>query len=150
MIKLLAISLWCVAASLGASYATAQWKLTKAKAPAASAAKEAIEQKKTRVISVPMIVDGQVKGYIVAQFNYVIDANAAKTLGAAPENFLVDEAFRIIYADDTFDFRQLKKFDVAKLAQELLARVRQRTKSEAVKEVLVNEFNFVSREHVRQ
>lgn len=150
MIRLVAAALWCALASLGASYATAYWKLHKAGAETADAGKEIIEQKKTRIINVPMIVDGQVKGYIVAQFVYVVDANAARALGAAPENFLIDEAFRIIYADDALDFRQLKKFDLAKFAQELHARVRQRLKSDAVKEVLVGDFNFVSREQVRQ
>ncbi len=150
MIKLVAVSLWCAAAALGASYATARWKLDKAGAQTQAAAAEVIEQRKTRVINVPMIVEGQVKGYIVAQFIYVVEANAAKALPVAPENFLIDEAFRIIYADETLDFRQLKKFDLTKFAQELHARVKQRLKSDAVREVLVGDFNFVSREQVRQ
>lgn len=150
MIRLVAVALWCALAGLGASYATAYWKLHKAGADSSHAGKEIIEQKKTRVINVPMIVDGQVKGYIVAQFIYVVDASAAKALGAAPENFLIDEAFRIIYADDALDFRQLKKFDLAKFARELHVRVKDRLKNDAVKEVLVGDFNFVSREQVRQ
>ena len=149
MIKLIAVALWIAAAGLGASYAGAQWRLQKAHAPQ-PAAKEATEQKKTRVINVPMIVGGQVQGYIVAQFAYVVDAQAAKTLGPIADNFILDEAFRKIYADETLDFRQLKKFDLAKLAQDVQARVAERMKSDAVKEILVNEFNFVPRELVRQ
>lgn len=150
MIKTLAFAVLIAVASLAASAGVGYWRLQKLAEPAAEGHKEQTEQKKTRIINVPMIVSGQVQGYIVAQFAYVVDSHAAKELGPIADNFILDEAFRMIYADETLDFRQLKKFDLTKLSQEVLARVRQRMKSEAVKEILVHEFNFVPREYVRQ
>jgi len=40
--------------------------------------------------------------------SYSVDTSQEKSAGAPPEAFLLDEAFRYIYADDTIDFGNLK------------------------------------------
>jgi hypothetical protein len=56
---------------------------------------------------VPIIRDGTVKGYVVAQFSYVVDLAVVKTLPVPPEAIFVDEGFRYIYNDEKIDFTHM-------------------------------------------
>jgi hypothetical protein len=109
---------------------------------------ESIEYKKTHPIDVPMIADGAVEGYIVAQFGYTIESKNAKQPTVPPEAFLLDEAFRALYADDRLDFRHLEKFDVTGLTHALVLRVNQRLNADVLKEVLIEEFNYVAKKDI--
>jgi len=73
-----------------------------------------------------------------------VDKTAAKHLPVSPEAILLDEAFRAIYSDGRLNFCHLEKYDLDRLTQDLIGRVRQRLSSDAVKDVIVQEFNFVS------
>jgi hypothetical protein len=110
----------------------------------------AIEQKKTRVINVPIIAQGQVQGYVVAQFVYVAEAKALKALPAPPDATILDEAFRMIYAEEKVDFRKLQKADLSRLTGALKSNVAARLKSDVVRDILVQEFNYVSKDEIRK
>ena len=81
---------------------------------------------------------------MIAQFSFTVDKTAAKQLAVSPEPILLDEAFRAIYSDDRLNFRHLEKYDLDRLTKDLIGRVRQRLSSDAVRDVIVQEFNFVS------
>jgi hypothetical protein len=59
-----------------------------------------LERKKTMPLNVPMIANGIVEGYIVAQFIYLADARNLKELAIAPDDFITDEAFRLLWKRD--------------------------------------------------
>jgi hypothetical protein len=143
MIRLLITGIWICTVMAGAIYAGAAWK---AGTPlvASNQPLEGLEHKKTRPISVPMIADGALQGYIMAQFVYTIDAKTAKKLAVPPDVFLLDEAFRAIYGDEKLDFRRLERFDLTTLTRSLHERVNGRLNADMIKDVLVQEFNYVS------
>ena len=149
MIRLLLMGVWGAAVALGASAAT-NWWTTEHKAAAAIEEPHAVEQKKLKLINVPILADGQVQGYVVAQFLYTADSKALKALAAPPDAIIQDEAFRMIYGEEKLDFRDLKKIDLGKLTSDLRARVVKRMNSEIVKEILLQEFSYVSRDDVRK
>jgi hypothetical protein len=109
---------------------------------------EGMESKKTRPINVPIIADGVVKGYIVAQFVYLTDPGATKDLSVPPDAFLLDEAFKTFYADDKLDFRHLERIDLVKLRADLVQKVNARLGVNVLKDVLVDEFNYVSKDEI--
>ena len=143
MIKLLITGIWVCLVTAGAIYAGAAWR---AGTPivSANAHLQGLEHKRTRTISVPMIADGTVQGYITAQFVYTMDAETAKKLAVPADVFLLDEAFRAIYGDEKLDFRHLDKIDLTKMTKLLLERVNARLNADMIKDVLVHEFNYVS------
>lgn len=55
-------------------------------------------RKKTMPLNVPMIANGIVEGYIVAQFIYLADTQSLKELSVPPDDFINDEAFRALYS----------------------------------------------------
>ena len=143
MIKTLFVAIWAclvlVGASFGASYIV---KMKSGKdEPKAEAA--AFETRKSRELSVPIIRDGGVKGYVVVQLNYVVDLEAAKSLPAPPEAFVIDETFQYIYGDEKIDFAHLDKLDLGKMTETLIQRVNTRLRSNVITDMGIVECNFL-------
>lgn len=142
MIKLVISCILICLATAGATFEAANWKL-QTTAQAAAPPSEKLQYHKTKTLNVPMIARGAVQGYVVVQFGYT-ETEKGASLPVPPDAFLLDEAFRIIYADPKLDFRHLEKYDVAGLTKELVKRVNHRLNDDVVKEVLVEEINFVA------
>lgn len=149
MIRLVLSGLWVCVVTLAASYTAASWKADRPVA-ATEAGVEGLQYQTTHVISVPMIKDGSVQGYVVAQFVYTIDGATLKRLSVPPEVFLLDEAFRTIYSDANLDFEHLEKYDINKLTQNLIQQTNVRLKGEIIRDVLVQEFNYISKEDAQK
>jgi hypothetical protein len=148
MIKLVVSCIWICFVTAAAAYAAAMWKIDQTEVAAASAVPEKVEYKKTRPLNVPIIAKGSVAGYVVAQFGYtLVPANAAE-LSVPPEAFLLDEAFQALYSDDKLDFRHLEKYDVGGLTKKLVQGVNHRLSKDVIKDVLVEELNFVAKEDI--
>jgi hypothetical protein len=147
MMRLIASCAWICAVTLTAAYVGATFKAGADQPAQKPQQLEGLEHKKTQPISVPMIADGVVAGYVVVQFVYLIDPQALKQLSVPPDVFITDEAFRMLYVDKV-DFNQLAKCDVSALTKALVAKVNQRLGGDIVKDVLVDQFNYVPKDEV--
>ncbi|KQO69550.1 hypothetical protein ASF22_02775 [Methylobacterium sp. Leaf87] len=110
---------------------------------------EGLQYQKLPPINVPMVVDGKVQGYIVAVLVFTADARLMHTLPVPPNAFVVDETFRQIYADPQIDFKRLSRYNVTQRLAEVRKAVNARLGADVVKDVLVEEFNFVAKREVR-
>lgn len=150
MIKPILIGIWISGVTLGACYAAINWQAGQQTAES----KEdkylgKLEQVQTRAINVPVISDGAIQGYVVAQFAFTVETTLLKRLSIQPESFLLDEAFKIIYNGDLLQFRTMTKGDLPKLAQRIVENVNQRFGGDFVHDVLIQELNFVPRDQAR-
>lgn len=147
MKQLIICSIWIIAVTLSSAYVSSTWS---SKAPErATSAKLAgnIERKKTIPINVPMLANGIVEGYIVAQFIYVADAKHLQELAVPPDDFITDEAFRTLYSSDV-DFNHLQKFDLQSLTKTIAQKINLRLGKEVIKDVLVEEFTYVPKRDI--
>ena len=143
MMRMAFIGLWAIAVTLGSAGASVWWQRQRS-APIAVADKNlGIELKKARPLNVPMIADGRLQGYVVAQFALSLDSAMLKKSSVDPEVFALDEAFRILYSDPTLDFRHLAKFDLGAMSKSMVERLRTRLGGDVVRDVLVQEFTYV-------
>jgi hypothetical protein len=144
MIKIVLIGLWVCGVSLASSYVAAQWK---AEAPAVEEEPyfEGLEYRKLQPITVPMIADGTVKGYVLARLVFTADARALREFPLEPEPFVLDEAFREIYLNGKVDFGQMQKHDLDSLTQAIKAKSNERLGPDFVHDILVEEINYVDR-----
>jgi hypothetical protein len=150
MMRLLA-GVWICVVALGTSFGVTQWKLGQVAAQAeVKPVKKAGELRKLKSITVPLVANGQVLGYLVAQFAYMIDGEAAKNFDSQPDAFVADEAFRLLYADEKLDYRNLERFDIPRFVAAVKANANARLKAEVVVDILVQEFNYVAVEEVRK
>ena len=141
--KLLAVGLWVVLVALGCTYAAAIYM---PQSTGQGAAQVQLQVQKTRVINVPIIVEGAVQGFISMQFAYTIDAATLKSLQVPPEIYLLDEAFRAVYTDRTLDTHHVEKYDLAQLTQRLVETTNAHLGAPLIKEVLIENFSYVSKD----
>jgi len=144
MIRTILVGFWACLVTLAAGYAVNHVRETMARPAVEAAATPAKEAKKTKEINVPKIRDGVVKGYVVAQFSYIVDPAVEKKIPVSPDSFIVDEAFRYIYDDTTIDFDHLENFDLNKMIKALIKNVNARLNATALTDVGVQEFTFLS------
>lgn len=61
-----------------------------------------------------------------------------------PEDFIVDEAFRYIFADPAIDFDHLETFDLTKMTQAVAKSVNTRLNAQVVTDIGIQEFTFLN------
>lgn len=148
MIKQLFIGIWVCAISLGSAYGVMVFQGQSGSGDS-QAAEPQIEQVQTKMLNVPVVDNGSVKGYIMAQFVFQINADMMKELAVKPDIFLVDEALKVLYTADAVDFRKTQKRDVPAVAQTIMTNLNKRFGENFVREVLVQELSYMSRDGLR-
>lgn len=151
MIKLIFVGLWACAVSLGSSWAVMAWKTSQSAAAAHQSDKHSagVEHVRTKMISVPIIAEGAIQGYVVAQLAFNIDANLSKQLTIKPDAILMDEAFKTIYAGETIDFQNLKRQDLPALLKAVGDSANRRLGAPMIQDVLIQELNYVPKAEAR-
>jgi hypothetical protein len=149
VIKLILSALWICVIALASSYVAASWKSQAALVATGDDALSGLNYTKTLPINVPMILGGEIKGYVVARFVYTADAAVQKSLSVPPDVFILDEAFRTIFSDKRIDFEHLEKFDLALLTKNLRESANARFGTDLIQDVLIDQFTFVTKDEVR-
>jgi hypothetical protein len=139
--KVILIGIWVVVVALGATWGGAVYWPSRTKAAAVDPA--LIQHDKTRVLNVPMVKDGAVQGFLAMQFEFTLDASLVKKMHVPVEIYLLDEAFRTVYADPSLDFENLKKYDIGGLTTHLVDATNARLGAPVVKDVLIADFSYV-------
>jgi hypothetical protein len=148
MTKFLLAGLWASVVSLGAAFGMMQWQ--KSSVPAAVAnAETKIEEFRTKAINVPIIGAGTIQGYMVAQFVLTVDAAALHKMQVNPEVYVLDEAFKTIYAGEQVNFQNMKKQDLPLLAKKLGENVNKRLGMKVVQDVLIDQLSYIPKKDMR-
>ncbi len=149
ILKIVALALWLCASVVASGYAVVAWQLAQNPGSNGTEAKKATDYVKPRSVSVPVILNGSIQGYVIAQFVFRVDVAAVKSFGQKPDPIFADEAFRSLYAVEGLDLTNLRKQDIAALTKDMAARLNKRLGLEMVREVLLQELNYVAREEAR-
>jgi hypothetical protein len=149
MIKMLVAGVWMSIAMLISGYGTAKF---------ISAQNQTNNQEETayvgldyetlKPVNVPILFEGALQGYVVAELVFTADGDTLRKLPVPPHPFLVDEAFRALYADETLDFRNLERYDLDGLTEHLKTVTNKRIGQKVVQDVLVEEFNYFDKADV--
>lgn len=150
MMKLLLTGVWACLVTVGTSLGISYWKESAAALPAKQEQPEGLVYEKVKPINVPMIAEGNVQGYVITQLVFTADAKVLRQLPVPPEPFVVDETFRTLYGDQKLDFKNLARYDLTQFAQAVRAQVNKRLQVDALQEVLVQDFNYVSKDQLRR
>ena len=154
MLKILITGAWACLVALGASYGMVSWQSGGGVTPVAEASEraplEGLENHKLEPITVPMIRDGRVAGYVLAKLAFTADAKALRGMSIDPVPFVTDEAFREIYSNGQIDFSRLEKYDLERLTEAIRTNVNQRLGAGLVHDILVLEINYVDKATLKQ
>lgn len=149
MIKIIAIGVWIVVATLGSSYVAASMSApTAPEVPPDPTYFAGLDYRTTEVITVPIIAKNAIRGYVLAAFVYTIDGETVSKLAVPPDPFIMDEAFRAVYSASNFDFEKAEQFDLVALTGSIRDAVNARYQKEIIREVLIQQFDFLPKEDV--
>lgn len=149
MVKTIIVGIWAAVVALGASYAAISMKSApKASSEPAKAFKN-LETVKLRLISVPLVIEGKVEGYVMAQIAFTAEGEIMKKMSVKPDIFVRDEAFRVLFMNEVFDFRHLRKQDLPTMSKMILESVNKRLGSEIVHDVFVQDLTYLPKDQVR-
>jgi hypothetical protein len=148
MLKTVLIGVWIAAVTAGATYLSATMQLS-ASGTGASTESHGLEEIATDMISVPMIRGGAIIGYVILQLSFEADRTLLEELKIEPKPFLVDAAFRSVYSNTESDFTKLKAGDIDALTETIAKEANKRIGGELVKQVLIQQLNYVRKEDIR-
>lgn len=150
MMRIIAIGLWICAVAFGSLFfavrQNASWE--DGAALAAPGGFGGVDYVKTDVMSVPIIVDGGVAGYVVTQLVYTVDSNIRNKLGVPLEFFINDEIFRKFYGSYS-DTKQVEKVSFEDVRGAIISDLNARFPEPVIKDLLVEQFNYISAEEIR-
>jgi len=148
MIKILATGIWVSVVTLGTVFGVLEWQ--KRNLPSGSEVSEKkLEELRTKAINVPIIGGGIIQGYMVAQFVLTVDAATLKSLAVSPEVYVLDEAFKTIYAGEQVNFENMKKQDLPLLSKRIGENVNKRLGVDMVQDVLIDQLSYIPKSDVR-
>jgi hypothetical protein len=152
VIKTLAVGLWAALVALGASYLAATLPGAGGAGAAGdrkTKAVEGLEYRKPPAVTVPMISDGRLRGYVVAKVVFTADARALSEFPIDPQPFVVDETFREIYTDGKVEFDRISKYNLNDLTQSIKTEVNKRLGSDLIRDVLLDQIELVDKNSLK-
>lgn len=139
--KLIIVGVWAVIVTLGASYGMA---LTRLDAPGdETPGFEGLRYTSLPTLSVPIVEEGKVSGYVVVRLVYTADSGVLRNLAAPPDPFMSDEVFRFLYANAETRFGNLSRIDIDSFVATVKSRVNERMGDEVIEDLLVDGLNYV-------
>ncbi|MBC2887550.1 hypothetical protein H7Q97_19415 [Ochrobactrum sp. CM-21-5] len=149
MIRILAVGLWICAVAFGSIFmAVRQNASSSGEAQAAVGGFGGVDYIKTDVMSVPIISNSNVAGYVVTQLVYTVDSNVRKKLTVPLEFFINDEIFRKFYGSYS-DTKEVAKVSFEDVRASIIADLNARFPEPVIKDLLVEQFNYISAEEIR-
>lgn len=105
---------------------------------------------KTRQITVPVIANAAMSGYLVFQFSVeCANVGSKKEVDVTLESYLIDETYRYVYPKAHEMANRLDKIDISELSRVLSERVGERLPRVKPASIRLSEFVFIPRSEVR-
>ena len=150
MIKFAVAALWISIATTAAMY----FSFTAGQKPAEAAVAEdpnafkGIDYVKTGIISVPVFNNGRVFGYFLARFVYTAETKRLAQLKLPADALIADRVYTWLYANPQINFATRENLDVDTLRETLRAGVNEKLGEELIREVLIEQIDFLPKEEV--
>ena len=127
MLKLVAIGVWVILVTAGATYGSVYLANSDATRSRNEEPDLGVEELKSEMTSVPVMRNGDITGYLILQLSFAADRRLLAERKVDPLPFMMDAAFRVIFASTDVDFRRLRSKDLDELtsaiAKEANARI---------------------------
>lgn len=148
MVKIILLGVAAVLATLGGSFAAIQLG---SKGGQDTVGPPVVVEEAVRLeqFSVPVVRDGKVQGYALAQISFSAAAEDIKASKALLTTVVNEAVFATLFEEPSFDFASLKAVQIAQLSERMLAKANARIGRGAIKKVLVESLMLLDQESVR-
>jgi len=140
--RIFLVGLWAVIVTLGTGFTVAQMRIASPE-ETATPRLEGLRYTSLPTISVPVVEDGRLSGYVVLRLVYTADSAVLRGLAAEPDAFITDEIFRRLYGSSQTVFGRLVRLDLEALAEEARLVVNERMGDEVIQDLLVDGLNYI-------
>lgn len=149
MLKLVIVGVWVIVVTTLSTYASALFTSSGLPSTHEEPADLGIEELKSEMTSIPIIREGEVKGYLLLQLSFGADRRLLEERNLDPMPFLIDAAFRVVFTRTNLDVGRLREEDLDQFAQDIAREANQRIGGNLVRNVLFQQINYVKREDIR-
>jgi hypothetical protein len=144
---MLLLGLVVVIATLGGSYAAMQFpRGTPSKTEDAT---EKAEVVKLDPVSVPVVREGKIQGYVIGRFAFSAPASAVRKDKDVLSLYVNEAIFRSVYEEEGLDFTALKIVEVDKLIGRMVTKANARLGQSTIVQIFVESMNFLAHDAVR-
>lgn len=148
MIKVAVVGIWICAVAFGSLYVATRERGGASPASQPANYFDGLDYVKTDPINVPVIVDGNVAGYVISQLVYVVDSHERAKLKVPAELFINDEVFKLFYGAYS-STREVEKVKFDDVRAKIIGAVNARIGKPVVRDLLVSQFTFLTSDEVR-
>jgi len=148
LLKLIAIGVWVILVTAGATFASVYLGKSSGN-DSATKVDLGTEEIVSDLTSIPVIHGGDVEGYVILQLSFEADKAILEKEKVEPLPYLKDAAFRVIFTSSDIDFRHLKSGDLDRLTDMISKEANHRFGTDLVRQVLFQQINYVRKEDIR-
>jgi hypothetical protein len=142
---MIVLSVVACLSTVGGIYGSAVLK-SYAKATATSDENQKVMLMRTRMVSVPIMSDGEVLGYVVTRLQFTAALDELTGSSIKPEPFVADEAFKRIYETGPKEVRAGRKQALRKLTANIAEGVNKRLGRDVIKNVFIDSWTYLSKQ----
>jgi hypothetical protein len=144
VIRSLLASVWIAGLTLGSAYLGVEMQRRRA-APEDAPAVKATQSIALKSITVPVIANGTLQGYVLTSVVVAVTSDVLKTVPQPVEPLLIDAAFKAIYGEERMDFKHIEKQDLTTLSKKILESINTRAGTSLVTEVYFQELHYLNK-----
>ena len=149
MFKSLLIGIFGIVATLGGLWFNQYVNLQPSAEELADAPPVKPVQVKTEMTGVPVVVDGDVTGYLVFQMSSTVDPSKLSSPDLDVVPYIIDAGIRASYQSTEAGVQKFNAVFVKKLSDLVREEANKKLNGEAVLAVNIEQFNFVPKEEIR-
>jgi hypothetical protein len=142
---MIVLSIVACLSTVGGIYGSAILK-SYAKAAASNDKNDKVTLIRTRMVSVPIMSDGEVLGYVVTRLKFNASLDELTGSSIKPEPFVADEAFKLIYETGPKEVRAGRKLALRKLTSNIAEGVNKRLGRDLIKNVFIDSWTYLSKQ----
>jgi hypothetical protein len=149
VIKFVAAAIWICAVTIGAMVYSFQSASAKMDAPAPPPLLGGLDYVKTDIVSVPVLHEGQVRGYFLTRLVYTVKPEKMAKLSVPAEALIVDQVYSYVYGNPDLDFINHDRLDLDIFRAGIRSKINEKVGEELIHEVLVEQVDFLSKDEIR-
>ena len=148
MIKLVVTGVWICVITLASVYFSMQMAAAPQVDEEAQAEQAALELVNGNVTTIPVIADGEVKGYFLARLSYTADKELAAKQTVPVPQMITDELYSLLVGKEMIDIGNLSSFDIDLFRKTVKEGLNERFGADVVAEVLVEQIDYITKADV--
>ncbi|HEY4191903.1 MAG TPA: hypothetical protein VGM46_04600 [Mesorhizobium sp.] len=149
MIKFIAAAIWICIATVGAVFYSFQSAGEHGEDAAPKPMLGGLDYVNTDIISVPLVRNSAVQGYLLTKLVYTVEPAQLAKLSIPAEALITDQVYSYLYSNPQIDFTKKETLDVDAFRNNIRDSINARVGEQLVHEVLIDNVDFLTKDDIR-